>query len=81
MSSKFDNGPGYEYTPIIPNDLNLLKVPIRGFYVGVGGDVAVKDIKGDTVIFVGLLAGHVYWLGAAAVLGTGTTATAIIGIQ
>lgn len=64
---------------ITPSDSTLIKA--IGFYVGVGGDVAVVTEGGSTVTHVGAAAGAYYPLQITKVLLTGTTATSILGYR
>ena len=49
-------------------------------YVGVGGDVKVTTAGGDTVVFVGLLAGMFVPVQVLKVWNTDTTATDIVAL-
>jgi len=49
-------------------------------YVGVGGDVKVTTAGGDTVVFVGLLAGMFLPVQVLKVWATNTTATDIVAL-
>lgn len=53
----------------------------RAFYVGVGGDVRCITKDGDTVTFVGCVAGQIYDVEITQVLSTSTTATSIVGLN
>lgn len=71
--------PAYDLVSITPGASALAK-PIRGFHVGVAGDVQITTINGTTVIVVGCLGGVYYPYPATHVLATSTTATSILGI-
>jgi hypothetical protein len=65
---------------ITPSD--TLDVPggsIRGFYVGVAGDVAVIMPDGSTGTWPALAAGIAHPIQASRIKLTGTTATGIVG--
>lgn len=65
---------------ITTHNTNDLSAATRGIYVGVSGDVKVNTIGGETVTFVGLVAGVIHPIRATRVYATGTTATNIIGV-
>ena len=52
----------------------------RALYVGGSGNVAVKMIEGQTVTFVGVIAGTVLPIQVTQVLSTGTSATSILAL-
>ena len=54
---------------------------VRGFMVGVAGDVAVVMADGSTGTLVGLAAGVQHAFQVTRILATGTTATGIIGLR
>jgi len=49
-------------------------------YVGVAGDLKVKTIGGDDVVFTGVLAGSFIPVQVLRVFATGTTATNIVAL-
>jgi len=49
-------------------------------YVGVAGDVKVKTVGGDEVVFTGILAGSFIPVQVLRVFVTGTTATNIVAL-
>lgn len=66
--------------PITPSDtVNIAGGSIRGFYVGVAGDVAVIMPDGTTGVWPALAAGGPHPIQASRILATGTTATGIVG--
>lgn len=67
---------GLAITP--DNSANLSK-PVRGIYVGVGGDVKIQTPAGTDLTFVGAQAGSVIPWFAKKVYATGTTAANLIG--
>jgi hypothetical protein len=54
---------------------------IRGFHVGVAGNVAVILLDGSAVTFVGCVAGGTYPYACQTIVQTGTTATSIVGLR
>lgn len=73
--------PGPAVTPysVTPDDTNPLPYPIRGFYVGVTGNVVVNGALGD-VTFVAIPAGSIMPVQAIKIKNTGTTASSIVGL-
>ena len=71
--------PGSTYVEITPSDANDLAAITRGIYVGTSGDLAVHDVDGNAVTFVGLAAGVVHPLRVRRVLAT-STADDIVGV-
>lgn len=54
--------------------------PTRGLYVGGAGDVAVKDLSGNSVTLVGATAGSVLPIRCTMLLSTGTSATSVVAL-
>lgn len=72
--------PASALVSITPSDSTDLSAVVRDIRVGGAGDVAVVDTAGNTITFVGCVAGE--RLGpffVARVKSTGTTATALVG--
>jgi hypothetical protein len=66
---------------VTPNDSTDLPFgQPRGIYVGVTGDVVVRDNGGNNVTLTAMLAGVVHPIAARRILSTGTTATGIVAI-
>ena len=66
---------------VTPNDSTDLALgTCRALYIGTGGDVSIVDLGGETVVFVGALAGSVLPIQTARVNATGTTATNIVAL-
>ena len=76
----FHSRPVSECFAITPDDVTDLAVPVRGLYVGTGGDVVIDDLVGNTVTFVGVPGGAILPIGAKRVRATGTTAANIVGL-
>lgn len=65
---------------ITPSDtVDITGGILRGFYVGVSGDVAVIMADGSTVTWPALAAGVPHPIQVKRILATGTTATGIVG--
>ena len=50
----------------------------RGIYVGVGGDIKVTTVDGDTVTFVAVPQGVILPVRAKRIFATGTTAASLV---
>lgn len=59
---------------------DLTKVPTKGLYLGVSGDVKVTLNDGSTVTFVGLTSGCIHPIATKRIWATGTTATSILAV-
>jgi len=80
--SKYQQGldsPANNIVSVTPDDSDLA-TDFRSLYVGVAGNVAIVSTGGDTVTFVGVLAGSILPVRCRQVKSTGTTATNIIGL-
>jgi len=66
-------------TPADGADFDAMGV-CRAIYVGGAGDISIDDIGGNTVSFVGVLAGSILPVQTARVNATGTTATSIVAL-
>jgi hypothetical protein len=66
-------------TPADGTDFDALGV-CRAIYVGGAGDVSIDDIGGETVVFVGALAGSILPVQTSIVNATGTTATNLVAL-
>lgn len=77
-----NNGaPGVEGRAVTPSDtVALVGGVCRAFYIGGAGDLSVIDHAGNTVLFIGLLAGTILPFGGTHVRATGTTATNIVAL-
>ncbi len=72
--------PVREATPVPAGNEQVFSNTTRALYVGATGDVAVEMASGQTVTFEGVQGGSLLPLRVARVLGTGTTATGIVGL-
>jgi hypothetical protein len=75
------NEPVWDAFAVTPSDGTALTYPIRGFHVGVAGNVALVTPGGTTVVFVGCVAGAYYPYAATYIRSTSTTATSIVGLR
>jgi hypothetical protein len=65
---------------IAPHNTNKLTRPVRGIYVGTGGNLRVLTRDGDDVTFTGVPGGVILPVVAMQVFVTGTTATGLVGM-
>lgn len=77
-----NNGaPGIDGRAVTPIDATpLVGGACRAFYIGGDGDLSIITQSGNTVTFVGLVAGTILPVGGTHVKATGTTATNIVAI-
>lgn len=74
-------GPAQKVFAITPSDADELPYVTTGIYVGVTGDVTVKDqLTGDLVKFEAVPAGQILPICVSQVMFFGTTATALVGM-
>lgn len=65
---------------VTPHDTNHLTTSPAVIYIGVGGNVKVKTVKGSTLTFVGVIAGTVLPVKVLQVFNTDTTATNLVAL-
>jgi hypothetical protein len=65
---------------ITPSNGTDLSDVTRGLYCGIGGDIAVVMLSGQTVTFSQAPGGAILPLRVSRVLATGTTASALVGL-
>jgi len=66
---------------VTPNDsTDFAMGACRALYIGTAGDVSIVDLSGETVVFVGALAGSILPIQTARVNTTGTTASDIVAL-
>ena len=65
---------------ITPSNTVDLERTTRGIYVGIGGDLKVDLVSGDTVTFVGLSSGMIHPIRVRRVYATGTDVDNILGL-
>lgn len=56
------------------------EINAKALYIGGAGNVAVQTTGGDTVTFVGMLAGTILPVECRKLMSTNTTATNIVGL-
>jgi hypothetical protein len=67
--------------PIVPDDVSPLPRATKAIYLGAGGDVTVRTVRGDAdVTFRNVPAGSVLDIRVIAVRATGTTAADIVAL-
>lgn len=71
-------GPAFHATAITPSDTATLTKTPRAIYVGVAGDLKVKMLGGETVIFSNAPVGW-HPIRVTQVFATGTAASGIVG--
>ena len=82
--------PSFQFVVVTPSDTAPLKYTTssgfveekrcKALYIGGAGNVAINDDAGNSVTFVGVLAGSVIPVSTENVLNTGTTATNIVAL-
>jgi hypothetical protein len=79
---KYNPGPAPDFFAISLSDTVAIASVIRGIYVGVGGDIVVKNAAGTTVTFKAVPQGAILPVTAPVliVMSTGTTATNLVGL-
>ena len=74
------SNPAENAAAVTPNDSADLSNTARALYVGGGGNVKVTTAGGDTVTFVGIVAGSIIPVRVVRVFSGSTTATNIVSI-
>ncbi len=69
------DSPARHAAAVTPHDTNELTAVTRGVWVGVGGDVAVTTVGGESVTIVGVQAGTMLPIRVKIIKNTATTAT------
>jgi hypothetical protein len=70
-------GPGY-CECVLAATLDTDLVSHRGIWIGGGGDIAVLDHDGHTVVLAGIATGTLLPLSAKRIVSAGTTATKLV---
>ena len=73
------DSPANHIVSVTPADSDLA-VDFRSIFVGGAGDVAIKSSGGETVTFVGVLAGSILPVRCRQIRSTNTNATDIVGL-
>lgn len=80
MARSIHPGPSDELVTINPADAVITGGPVRSLYVGVTGNVVVRDMQGTTVTFTAVPAGTILPVMVDQVRAA-TTASGIIGLR
>lgn len=67
------------HVAITKSDATTYSPPLDAVYVGVAGDVAIKDRDGTNVTYTAV-AGGIIPVQASLVMSTGTTASGLVGL-
>lgn len=70
-----------KWVAITPENDATITVPHKGLWIGDAGNLVVKDEKGTTITFTGLLANTHIPIRVSEVRATSTTCTVIYGIH
>lgn len=77
------DSPAFGAVAVTPDNVVILTPALRALYVGVGGDLKVTTVQGNTVEFRNLPSGFVLPVAVKTVFAsgqTGTIASAIVGL-
>ena len=74
------SGPASTGFTVTPDDGADLPETTRAIYVGIGGNLAVQMLSGETLTLSNILPGSLLPLRVTRILATGTTAAAIAGL-
>jgi len=86
MADNFDDytqgldSPAFNAAAVTPNDGADLPTDARSLFVGGAGNIQVTTTGGDTVTFIGVLAGSILPVRVSRVWSTSTTATNIVAL-
>ena len=81
MASNFFDAPAQKLISITPSDsTDDASGPFRAVYVGVSGDLKVRDMYDNPITLVGLAGGLFHPVCCKRIYSTGTTATSILGV-
>lgn len=72
-------GPSAKIVAITAADSNLT-TPVRGLFVGTGGNVKITDTEGNAATFNNVMSGSILPVACARVWATGTTASGFVGL-
>lgn len=74
------SGPASSGFPVTPSDGSDLPETTRALYVGIGGNLTVRMLSGETLALSNVSPGSLLPLRVTRVFATGTTAAAIAGL-
>lgn len=72
--------PPEEAAAVVPDDMTDLARVTRAVYVGNGGDLRVRMLRGGVVTFAGVPDGSLIPMRVSQIYATGTTASDIVGL-
>jgi hypothetical protein len=73
--------PAQDAFPVTPSDSNELNKVTKALYIGEGGDVMLRSVRGEQdTLFRNVPAGAILDVRVIAVRATGTSATGIVGL-
>jgi len=78
-ASKTSQSPGSLFIAVTPADTDLTNGSCRGIYVGAAGNLTIKDLYGNTVLFVAPALGVIHPIQAIQIKAA-TTATSVIAV-
>lgn len=73
-------GPAYDAEAVTPDDVAEFTVVARALYIGGTGDVTLRTLAGNTVLFTAVPAGTILPVVCRGVDDTGTDATNIVAL-
>ncbi len=79
FTSELDS-PATNAVAITPSDSTSLTTSARAIYCGVGGNISVLTVNGQTVTFANVLAGTILPVRVERVNSTGTTASSLVAL-
>lgn len=73
-------GPATGGFAVTPSDADALSTVCRALYVGGGGNLVVRMLSGETLVFPNVPSGSLLPLRASHVMTTGTAATGLVAL-
>lgn len=81
IPAKTIEAPAKDFLAVTPHDTNAVaNIEFRGLFVGVSGDVVVKNQAGTAVTFKNCAQGVTQPISGSVVMSTNTTATDIVAL-
>lgn len=74
------SGPASSGFTVTPHDTTDLPEPTRAVYVGSGGDLTVRMLTGETLVFSAVLPGSLLPVRVTRIFATGTSAANLVGL-